>query len=702
MKPNIPSLWYGAAYYPEHWPEERWKTDARMMREAGFNLARLGEFAWCRMEPEEDKFTFDGLEKIIDILAKEGISVLLGTPTAGPPAWLVNVKSPELDCRMLYEDGSRWEFGGRSLCCVNHPRFIERSRRIAQALGRHFANHPAVMGFQIDNELGMYGTRCYCSRCVTKFRAWLRSKYGNISKLNERLGMIFGGGKFRDFDDVPLPRVRQDLHNPGLLLDSQRFYSDANVAFVNMQAEALRLAGVRQPITTNVCHMFSQGSFAGIDGQKLFADLNVAGWDCYPLQFGVDPAPATMGLLHGIARGYKKEKYWMLEQESGSPSNMAADDVRRIRLWAWQSIAHGAEMLLFFRWRTCRFGGEQYWRGILDHDSKPNDRYQVVARVGKEISRVRSHLNMSVKPRSTAAILLDFDNCESMALSASLGAPRISYRAHAERYYEALRRRGVPAADVVFSVPDPGDYKLLAAPLLRLVNEADISRLRAFVADGGTLVAAVCMATLNRDHTVPDEALPWLLTDVFGVKRFEWSALGKLASPPKELMGADAALWKKLGSAEEIPVIGKVNSLAGTFTAHAWCDHLQVATARVLARFAKGTPPGPAPAVTINKYGKGHAVYVAAVMEQELLNRLIAMLIRPESGQPSSSAQVEIVPQQNAAGRIYFVLNHGAAEASVRVPKEAVNLLSGLSINKRLKLAPYDMAIIAPKNRKGK
>ncbi|MFZ2655689.1 MAG: beta-galactosidase [Victivallales bacterium] len=694
MKQEIHSNWYGAAYYPEHWPKERWATDARMMREAGLNVVRLGEFAWCRMEPAEDKFTFDWLEENIDILAREGVSVLLGTPTAGPPAWLVNATSPDLDCRMHYEDGTRWEFGGRSLCCVNNPRFIERSRLIAQELGGRFAKHPSVMGFQIDNELGMYGTRCYCHHCAVKFREWLRNKYGTINILNERLGMIFGSGEFRDFDDVPLPRSRQDLHNPGLLLDSQRFYSDSNVAFVRMQAEALRQSGVHQPITTNVCHMFSGGGSTGVDGRELFSDLDVAGWDCYPQQFAADPAPATMGLLHDIARAYKGKNYWMLEQQSGAPMGMAADDVRRIRLWAWQSIAHGAEMLLYFRWRTCRFGGEQYWRGILDHDGRPNARYRMIARIGEELNHVKTHLAGTQSPRR-AAILLDFDNCESMTLSAAYGAPRVSYRTHAEQYYEALRRRGVPA-DVVFSVPDPGRHELLVVPLLRLADNQDTDLLRAFVAEGGTLIAAVGTAALNRDHVAVADPVPWFLTDVFGIERIEWSALGKITVPPKERLGEDSAAWRKLGNADTIPVIGGDKTLSGTFSASVWCDHLQVTSAEVLARFADGTPPGSSPAITVNRFGKGQAVYVAAVMEQELLNRLVAVLIEPDTGWPvSDSARVEIVPHQNTDNRVCFILNHGADEVSVRVPQKAVDLLSGHSVSKTMKLAPYDVAILS-------
>jgi len=228
-------MWYGAAYYPEHWTEKHWATDARMMRDAGFDVVRLGEFTWSKMEPEENQFDFSWLDKAIDILYAEGISVLIGTPTASPPAWLVNVGNFEDDCRMIYEDGISWEFGGRSFCCVNHPRFIERSKCIVSAIGRHYAANPAVMGFQIDNELGMYGVRCYCKHCIKGFRQWLKAKYGNIEELNNRLGMIFGSSLFRTFDDIPIPRLRQDLHNPGLLLDSQRFFSDSNINYATLE-----------------------------------------------------------------------------------------------------------------------------------------------------------------------------------------------------------------------------------------------------------------------------------------------------------------------------------------------------------------------------------------------------------------------------------------------------------------------------------
>ncbi len=667
-------MWYGAAYYPEHWPEERWRLDARLMREAGFNVARLGEFAWARMEPAPDLFDFDWLERAVAILQAEGISVLLGTPTAGPPAWLVNAASPEDDCRMVYEDSGRWQFGGRSLCCVNHPRFVERSRRIAAALGERFAANPAVMGFQIDNELGMYGTRCHCDICLAKFREWMKARYGTIEAVNGRLGMIFGGGLFGDFDDIPFPRLKQDLHNPGLVLESQRFVSDCNVRYVRMQAAALREAGVRRPVATNVCHMMSG---AGIDEHALFADLDVAGWDCYPQQFAADPPPSAMGLLHAMARGYKNKPYWMLEQQSGSPMGMAAGDVRRIRLWAWQSVAHGADMVLFFRWRTARFGGEQYWRGILDHDGRPNPRYEVVSRLGAEIAKC-GRLLSGLARSNDAAILLDFDACTSFHYGPS-GA-RLSYRAHAESYFAALQKHR-HGADVVFEPPEPGRYRLLVAPALRLMDQAWAARLWRFVEAGGTLLATVCTATLNRDHVAPDEPMPWLLADLFGVTRVEWSSLGK----------------------RTVSVAAESGPLKGEYVADTWCDHVRADSAEVLARFGAGSPAEGYPAVTLNAFGAGRAVCVAALVEQRLADRLAAMLAdAPADAPKADSALVEIVRCEREARPLYFLLNHGASPALVRFSAPVQDVLRGSSPSGEIALEPYDVAIVEARSPHGR
>ena len=694
----IEHMRYGAAYYPEHWPEERWATDARLMHEAGFDVARLGEFAWRRMEPQPDRFDFTWLDRAIAVLNAEGIGVLLGTPTAGPPMWLVVPRSGRPDCRQVYEDGRRWEAGGRSLCCVNHPYFIERSERIAAALGARYANHPGVIGFQIDNELGMYGTRCYCEVCLVGFRAWLRDKYGSVGEINRRLGLVFGGNEFLDVDDVPIPRRGQDLHNPGLLLDSQRYFSDVNVRYLRAQERALRGAGARQAITTNVCHMFGGGD--AIDGRALFETLDVVGWDLYPSQFDADPNPATMALLHAVARGYKEQgaRYWMLEQQSGSPMGEAADDPRRSRLWAWQSVAHGAGLILYFRWRTGRFGGEQYWRGILDHDGEPNARYDIVARMGAEVGRLAPLLD-GLRHDNDVAILLDAD--ANVSLDFSAPGAGLRYRAQAEVFYAAAQKIG-RAVDVVYDGSDLGRYRLVVAPLLRLMDEPLAEALGTFVRGGGALIATMLTATLDRDHVAPPVRPPYLLRDLFGVERIEWGSLNGVGAPPKELMGKDAAAWAELRRDVGTTTVQAYpdGGLAGVYAASIWYDHLQSIGAETLAVFGEGSPVSDAPAVTMHAAGAGRAVYVASAMDQRLYDDLLALFLGDEPcpmRAGDDDARVEVVPVRHGMDGTeqgYVVLNHDATPHTVMVARPFHDALSDTVVEESFDVPGYDVAIL--------
>lgn len=680
---------YGCDYYPEHRDRALWAQDALWMREAHMDLVRLGCFAWCRMEPAPGVFAFDWIADALGELQAQGLRAILTSPTAGPTPWLVAFDRPEDDCRMVYEDGPAWEFGGRSMTCVNHPRFLQAADRISEALVERFLDHPAVAGWQIDNELGMYGTRCYCPLCQAGFRRWLERKYGTIAEVNRRLGMVFGSNEFAAFADVVLPRRRQDLHNPGLRLESQRFFQKCNAAFVARQAAVMRAAGARQPITTNVCHMF--GGWQGQDDVKLFDACDVAGWDCYPVQFAAHPRPETLGLLHAATRGYKEGRaYWMLEQQSGSPMDAAADDLRQVRLWTWQAVAHGASAILYFRWDTCRFGGEQYWRGILDHVTRKNARYDLVARVGAELAG-QAPLLKRLERSNDCAILLDVGACDSFFLN-PLGPP-FSYRDNAVRWLGALNRLGF-GADVVFEPPAPGRYRVLIAPALRLVDRDWIKRLRDFVAAGGTLISGLAAATLDREHVAPDQPVPWGLTDVFGCERIEFSALAPSLQPPKERLGEAAAAWATLGRTGAVPVVG-CDPLPGTFAADTWCDHLETQGCEVWARFAEGSPAAGLPAVTTHGFGSGRAVYAASVFGDDLLRALMEKLLGRNPGVPvSDDPWVEIVPCRDGTRPVWFVLNHGHGAACVTLPGRCRELLGAAAVSGLCQVPAYEVWLL--------
>ena len=216
---------FGVDYYPEHWPEERWSIDAQLMAEAGFNVVRLAEFAWSRMEPTEGKFDFEWLDRAIAILHSHNIDVILGTPTASPPPWLMG-NSPELF--RVREDGLRVTFGNRREYCPNHSLYHHYTDRIVNKMADHYANHPAVIGWQIDNE---FGDRCYCPTCTQKFQTWLRSRYESLDELNQKWGTIFWSHVYNDWTEIPVPLSTGGSPNPGLALDYYRFCSDSYVTY---------------------------------------------------------------------------------------------------------------------------------------------------------------------------------------------------------------------------------------------------------------------------------------------------------------------------------------------------------------------------------------------------------------------------------------------------------------------------------------
>lgn len=243
------AAYFGADYYPEHWPSERWETDAKLMREMGLGLVRMGEFSWAKMEPAEGVFAFDWLDRAIGLLAGYGIRTLLGTPTA----WII-AENPEI--LPLDSQGQRQGFGGRHHDCQSNAAYREHIRRLVTAMAEHFKDNPHVIGWQIDNELGnSHEDLCYCDACRDGFQRWLKKKYGTITRLNQAWGTAFWSQDYDRFAQIPAPRAVPTRHNPSLLLDWARFCSDLVVDFNRFQVAIIRAIAPRQKITHNLGSM---------------------------------------------------------------------------------------------------------------------------------------------------------------------------------------------------------------------------------------------------------------------------------------------------------------------------------------------------------------------------------------------------------------------------------------------------------------
>jgi beta-galactosidase len=653
---------FGADYYPEHWPEERWELDARLMQEAGFNTVRLAEFAWSRLEPSPGRFDFDWLDRAIAILHARGIQVVLGTPTGSPPPWVMAMHP---DAYRVIETGQRVGYGNRREYCPTHAGYRERSRIVTQAMAARYANHPAVIGWQTDNE---FGERCFCDHCRAAFQSWLQHKYGALDAVNAAWGTVFWSHEYSEWSQIPaaggtiFPQAfGPEYHNPGLALDYCRFMSDQYVAFQREQVDILRAACPDHFIT----HNFMGLHFDRIDYFDLAADLDFVAWDNYRrMQWTFQPHvnPSEAALAHGVMRGLKQKNFWIMEQQSGSGGWQIVSVAPRpgeLQLWAYQSIAHGADAIIFFRWRTARFGTEQYWHGLLEHDGRTGRRYQEIKQMGAELARAGAQI-VGSQVRAEVAILLDYTTRFAFQIQAN--NPAFRYAAHVQHIFQAFHTRNV-AVDIVSAHDDFARYKLLVVPAQYVLDEATVAAVTRFVEQGGVLLVTPRTGVKDESNTVVNRPLPGLLAEVCGVEVEEYDSLPEGVSQP--LAFADAGRV-----AREAP------------HAKVWCDVLKVGSADVVARYTGDYYAG-TPAVTLNRFGKGQAIYVATFGDEALYDALGDWLLELAAIERGSAtpAGVECCVRWQGDQRLLFVLNHTAEEQSFSLPAPMMDILSGQSFD---------------------
>ncbi len=661
-----PKFYFGADYYPEHWPEERWPEDARLMAEAGFNVVRLAEFAWSKMEPAEGQFDFAWLDRALEILHRRGISAVLGTPTASPPPWLM---AKDETLFLVRPDGQRATYGNRREYCPNQPLFHEHTCRIVTAMSEHYAEHPAVIGWQIDNELG---DRCYCPVCRAKFQEWLKVRYGTLEKMNCAWGTNFWSQVYTDWNQIPVPLTAGGSPNPGLALDYSRFMSDTYVAYQKLQIDLLRQKCAGQFIT----HNFMGFGYEGINYYDMAAGLDHVAWDNYPSGFwskeSVDPA--SPALSHDTMRSLKKQNFWVMEQQAG-PSGWEimspAPRPGELRLWAYQSIAHGADGIVFFRWRTARHGTEQYWHGLLEHDGRPGRRYEEIKRMGTELQTLGEQIiGAQVKPQ--VAIVQSYET--RWAFQVQPNHPDFRFREHVQHIYEALYRQNL-SVDIVSPRDDLSAYKLVILPAMYVLPEGLVARLERFVKEGGVLVVTPRTGVKDEANAVVNLPLPGLLADLCGVVVEDYDSL---------LTGVAQSLEFC------IPELARTKAAA-----RLWCDILAPVSAEVVASYGQDYYAGK-PAITRNVFGKGQVIYVGTFGDADLYHALFCWLMNQTGlrGVLESPEGVEMTERLQGEKRLLFILNHTNTAQTVVVPDEWTNLMDGQLVKGPLTIAARDVLIL--------
>jgi beta-galactosidase len=662
------AMYIGADYYPEHWPRERWETDAQLMKEAGFNIVRLAEFAWIDMEPREGQYEFAWLDDALSVLARYDINVILGTPTAVMPAWVAQKYPLALRTKA---DGTQVIWGGRKHNCYSNADYRRLSERITRAMAEHFAKTPNVVGWQIDNEFG--GEECYCKSCLADFQAWLRGKYSTLETLNQAWGNHFWGLKFTDWAQITIPDDSTDrtwvMGNPSACLDWKRFLTWQQARFQADQVKIIRAVCPGHFITHNF-----MGLFPGLDYYAMAKDLDFIAWDNYPIWSDKPDIPYSASLAADLMRGLKQKNFLIMEQTAGPCGwesfgrNPWPGEIRKI---AYQQLAHGSDGQIWFRWRTCTVGREEYWHGLLGHDGKPLRRYQEAAQTAKEFGKLEEHLRGTMVV-SEVAVLYDYDNLWS--LSFQPGFAGNSLQSAIRRYYDALFRAGVNA-DVVNRTADLSKYKLVLAPDLSILPDETAAKLDAFVKNGGVLLADCRAGVKDERNLCHDRTLPGLLGPALGIRIEEYSSLGQ-----------DSAYQVNGG-----------DRLAGTYTAIQYTDWVTPESAVPMANYADQWHLKPFAAVTCNSYGKGKGWYVGTVFkEAAFYDNLVGQLLKDAGIRPvvMPSPGVEVSIRQGSDKKLLFVINHTEEPKDVRVPKDKVDLLTGQKTGESLKLDRFGVAVL--------
>lgn len=496
----------GCCYYPEHWPEALWADDARRMADLGLSRVRIGEFAWSRIEPEPGRFDWGWLDRAMDILGAAGLGVILGTPTATPPKWLVD-QMP--DMLAVDRHGRPRGFGSRRHYCFSHAGYRGESARITAALAERYAAHPALAMWQTDNEFGCHDTtRSYSTAALAAFRAWLAQRYGSVEALNAGWGNVFWSMDYRSFDAIELPNGTVTEANPSHWLAFYRFSSDQVVAFNRVQVDILRSATPDVPITHNV-----MGFVTDFDHVHLGRDLDVVTWDSYPLGFLEEGRfstadkrayqrqghPDTAAFHHDLYRGCGQGRWGVMEQQPG-PVNWAGHNpaplAGMVRLWTLEAAAHGAELVSYFRWRQAPFAQEQMHAGLLRPDS-------IEAPAAPEVRAAAADLralgDLGAVPRSVA-LIVDYPG-EWVTRIQPQGASAGSAFEIAYDWYSAARQWGLDV-DIVGPDADLSGYRLILLPCLPIIPPALAARL---AASDAAIIIGARTASKTDELTIPPQ-----------------------------------------------------------------------------------------------------------------------------------------------------------------------------------------------------
>ncbi|HEV3036578.1 MAG TPA: beta-galactosidase [Candidatus Angelobacter sp.] len=663
---NIPSqlpghnaILMGTDWYPEQWPEPVWKKDVSLMEASHLHVVRIAEFAWSSMEPSEGRFDFSWIERAIRLLERHHIAVVLGTPTATPPAWLTH-KYPET--LRMEPNGQRVAHGNRAHGSVTSPKYLYLCRRIVEEMAKRFGHDPNVVGWQIDNEYG-YALMSYDDETKRQFQDWLKAKYKALDALNQHWATAYWSQAYDDWSEIPIP---VGAHNPALMLEWKRFVSYAWARYQQNQIDVIRgHADTRQFTTGN----FMGIGWDGVDHYSMSLPLTLVSWDDYVGSGHLDPF--ANGMSHDGMRGMKGQNFWVMETQPGAVNWAGTNNFLNkgeVRAMAWHAIGHGADDVNYWQWRSALNGQEELHGTLVGPDGEPVPLLDEVARTAGEFEQAQSAFR-GTRVVSEVAILNDYDS--RWALEFQKHTNQYNASTVTLGYYRALRKI-TQSLDVIGPYAPLTGYKLVVATNLNVLPEALAKRLTEYIKNGGHLVLGPRSGMKDEYNALLPQRQPGFLVEALGGRVEQYYALEK-----------------------NVPITGTW----GGGEASVWAEQLKQAApdTEVLLRYgaSNGWLDGQ-PAVLTRSYGKGRITYIGAILDDKLMAAAAGWMTQ----RTGVHAAFGVVPDGIEVNRrigedtqVFVLINFAQQKQKIALPRPMKSVLDGSQATS-LELGVYGIAVL--------